>query len=286
MFPQTFGAYTSCKPLRDALRLFAHACGGSSGGEMPIKSHYNPTVFDRKTVFMQRLADFVRLGYVYYAVGEVRVERAMPLASKFRRLYEVHLHRNQRAKNRADGEASAYCLWWRSHADTVVFALLLTPGPHAARQLERLKDGSAREDRLILGDYELVQRPREGQARPAWTWRLTEDAYLGWRARVLEVVRGGNDFVVGQVVDDLMATPGFAGVREQVKKLKALFRSEWKRPRAPSHPPRLRTRATSTRRASTAGMDMAVYRGRLPRVACTGAGGGPRRQRFHGSATC
>jgi len=51
------------------------------------------------------------------------------------------------------------------------------------------------------------------------------------RARVLEVVRGGNDFVIGLLVDDLMATPGFAGVREQVKKLKALFRSEWKRRR-------------------------------------------------------
>ena len=232
MFPQTFGAYTSCKPLRVALRLLAHACGGSSGGEMSIKSHYNPTVFDRKTVFMQRIADFVRLGYFHYAVGEVRVERAMPLASKFRRLYEVHLPRNQRAKNRADGEASAYCLWWRSHTDTVVFALLLTHGPHAARQLERLKDGSVREHRLILHDYELVQRPREGQARPAWTWRFTEDAYLGWRARVLEVVRGGNDFTVQQLVDDLMATPGFAGVREQVKKLKALFKSEWKRRRS------------------------------------------------------
>ena len=181
---------------------------------------------------MQRIADFVRLGYVHCVVGELRIERAWTLAMKFRRLCEVHLHRNQRAKLRAEGEASAYCLWWRSHADTVAFALLLTPGPHAARQLEQLKDGSAREGRLALGDYELVQRPRPGQPRPAWTWRLTENAYLGWRARVLEVVRGGNDFVVSQLVVDLMAMPGFAGVREQVKKLKAVFRSEWKRRRS------------------------------------------------------
>ena len=114
----------------------------------------------------------------------------------------------------------------------MTFALLQTPVPHAARQLERLKDGSAREGRLALGDYELVRRPRPGQSKAAWTWRLTEDGYLGWRARVLEVVRGGNDFVIAQLVDDLMATPGFAGVREQVNKLKALFRSEWKRRRS------------------------------------------------------
>ena len=48
---------------------------------------------------------------------------------------------------------------------------------------------------------------------------------------MLEVVRGGNDFVVQQLVDDLMSTPGFAGVREQVKKLRSLFRAEWKRRR-------------------------------------------------------
>ncbi len=198
---------------------------------MTLKQRYDTVVFDRKNVFMQRLADFVRLGFAHYVVGEVRADRAWPLAMKFRRLYEVHLHRNQRARLRAHGEASAYCLWWQPYAGTVVFALLLTKGPHAARQLEKVRDAAEREGRLVLGDYELVQRPRPGQQRAAWTWRLTEVAYEGWRARVLQVVRGGNDFTVQQLVDDLMATPGFAGVREQVKKLKALFKSEWKRRR-------------------------------------------------------
>ena len=198
---------------------------------MALKQHYDPLVFDRKNVFMQRLADFVRLGFVHYVVGEVRVDRARALSLKFRRLYEVHLHRNQRARLRALGEASAYCLWWRSHTDTVAFALLLTKGPHAARQLEQLSDATERAGRLVLGDYELVQRPRPDAQKPAWTWRMTEEAYEGWRARILQVVRAGNPFTVGQLVDDLMSTPGFAGVREQVKKLKSLFRSEWKRRR-------------------------------------------------------
>ena len=198
---------------------------------MGLRPHYNPIVFDRKTVFMQRLADFVRLGYRHYVVGEVRPTRAWPLAMKFSRLYEVHLHRNQRAKARANGEGSAYALWWRPHADNLVFALLLSPGTHAARQLENLQDCGERNSRITLGDYELVQRPRDGKAVPAWTWRLTDEAYEGWRARILEVVRGGNDFVVQQLIGDLTSTAGFAGVREQVKKLKSLFRSEWARRR-------------------------------------------------------
>lgn len=211
---------------------------------MSLRPHYNPVVFDRKTVFMQRLADFVRLGYRHYVLGEVRPDRAWPLATKFSRLYEVHLHRNQRARARANGEGSAYALWWQPHADAIVFALLLTPGQHAARQLEKLRDTAERDSRLTLGDYELVQRPREGKAAPAWTWRLTEVAYEGWRARVLEVVRGGNDFVVQQLVSDLTSTPGFAGVREQVKKLKSLFRAEWARRRGkqPPMPPLPRQR--------------------------------------------
>jgi hypothetical protein len=206
---------------------------------MSLRPHYNPLVFDRKTAFMQRLADYVRLGYRHYVRGEVRSDRAWPLAMKFSRLYEVHLHRNQRARARANGEASAYALWWQPHADGVVFALLLTPGTHAARQLERLRDCGDKGSRITLGDYELVQRPREGKASAAWTWRLTEEAYEGWRARVLEVVRGGNEFVVKQLIDDLTSTPGFAGVREQVKKLKALFRAEWARRRGKQSMPPL-----------------------------------------------
>lgn len=206
---------------------------------MALQQHYNPVVFDRKTVFMQRLADFVRLGYRHYVLGEVRPDRAWALASKFRRLYEVHLHRNQRARARANGEGSAYALWWQPHADVIVFALLLTPGTHAAKHLEKLRDCGERSSRMSLGDYELVQRPREGKASPAWTWRFTDEAYDGWRARVLEVVRGGNDFTVRQLVEDLTATPGFAGVREQVKKLKALLRAEWRRRRAAQKVPEL-----------------------------------------------
>lgn len=192
---------------------------------------YDPLVFDRKTVFMQRIADQVRRGYRWYAMGEVRLDRAKALVAKFARLYNVHLHRNQKLRERASGLASADLLLWQPHTDTIVFCLLVTPGPHAARSLEKLVDAATKTTRLTLGDYELVQKPRTGSDRASWTWRLTIQAYEGWRLRALEVCRKGNDFEVQQFIASIHATPGFAGVREQVKKVKALFRSEWRRRR-------------------------------------------------------
>lgn len=193
---------------------------------------YDPLVFDRKTVFMQRIADQVRRGYRWYALGEVRLDRAKALVAKFARLYNVHLHRNQKLRERASGLASADLLLWQPHTDTIVFCLLLTPGSHVAHMLEKLRDATLRDTRLTLGDYELVQQPRPGNDRPAWTWRLTSNAYEGWRMRALEVCRKGNDFEVRQFIASLHATPGFAGIREQVKKVKGLFRAEWRRRRS------------------------------------------------------
>ena len=192
---------------------------------------YDPFVHDRKTVFMQRLADYVRMGYRHYAYGEVPVERAAPLAVKFSRLYAVHLSRNQNARLRRDGQAAARMLLWQGQENWVVFFLLLTPGQHAAYQLEEMRQVRDRSTRLTLGDYELVQRQRSGTKVPSWTWRLTPDAYEGWRCRILEVCRGGNDYVVQQCIDGMLCMPGFSGIREQVKKLKWLFVAEWKRRR-------------------------------------------------------
>lgn len=219
--------------------LFAHALTDIATGGAMLSNRYDPIVLAHRTVFMQRLADFVRLGYRDYVAGEVRLDRAPALAAKLRRLYEVHLHRNQRARARAAGEASAYALWWQPHADTVAFVLLLTPGLHAARQLERLRDATSRDGRFVLGDCELVQRAREGQARPSWTWRLTAQAYEGWRAYVLQTVRSGNDYAVQRLVDDLTALPGFAGIRVQGKQLRRLLRAEWRRRRPGQQPPQL-----------------------------------------------
>lgn len=192
---------------------------------------YDPLVFDRKTVFMQRLADQVRRGYFFYTLGEVRIERAPALVAKFARLYNVHLHRNQKLRERAAGLASADMLLWRAHTDSILFCLLITSGPHTAHAVETMHDTRLRGSRLTLGEFELTQRARAGSTTPAWTWRLTKEAYEGWRLRALEVCRSGNDFEVRCFIDTLLAMPGFAGVREQVRKLRALFRAEWRRRR-------------------------------------------------------
>ncbi|WP_139826505.1 hypothetical protein [Derxia lacustris] len=185
---------------------------------------YDPVVFDHKTAFMQRIADYVRLGYCYWQLTEVRVERAWALAQKFRRLYEVHLHRNQRARARANGEGSAYALWWQQHADSLVVCLLVTPGSHAAHRLERLRDAAEKNGRIALGDYELRRHQRPGARGPSWTWALSAEAYEGWRARVIGDVRRG--IPADDITAELVRMPGFAGVRAQVKALNALVTGE------------------------------------------------------------
>ena len=52
---------------------------------------YNPLVFDRKSVFMQRIADHARAGYLNWTSGEVPVQKAALLARKFADLYLVGL---------------------------------------------------------------------------------------------------------------------------------------------------------------------------------------------------
>jgi hypothetical protein len=222
-----------------------------------VYRRYDPVVITGLAAFMQRLADYVRRGFREFVLGEVRLERAVALASRFARLYQVGLHRNQRYRNRAVGEGTACVLWCRPSTDTLLFALLLTPGPHAARNLERLSDVGQGPGRMTLGDYELVQRPRPGQSRVSWTWRIRAEAYEAWRARVLLVVRSGSAFEVDAAIDDLRRLPGFAAIREQAKRLRALLKSEWRRRRA-SHPMPTLPRQPYVQRLSNRGVVLSV----------------------------
>lgn len=264
-----------------------------------------PIIFDRKVVFMQRTADFVRAGYRHWTSGEVRPERLRALARKFARLYGIDQTRHQRAYAKSRGEGCAVLLLYSPYAaamapdaaahgpysarpapsaasDTpqsrqpvqdaaehapypvqptpsavndaphtqqpapyaapiapsvapaapyaavVHWILLVTPGEHLAHQLERLRDATATAGRIALTGYELVQLPRPGQEQPAWTWRMQDDTYQGWRLRLVTAARRRLSLLTGEVAQ-LARTPGFAGCRAQSKKLMQLAASEWRR---------------------------------------------------------
>ena len=215
-----------------------------------MKKRFNPQVFDLKTVFMQRIADYVRLGYRHYVLGEVPAGRAQALVDKLNRRYQVGQDRNQRARAKASGDGCAILLLYappttsgkdagvpttRLHTPAIHWALLVTPGAHPAHTLERLKDAWQRDQRLPLTGYELVQLSRKDSARASWTWRMTGDTYEAWRERVIDIARKRtcSEHVL---FADLYAAPGFSGIRSQVGRIVGLFRREWKRHRSEAFP--------------------------------------------------
>lgn len=191
--------------------------------------HQDPPVLLYKSSLMQRLSDWVRVGYRYWTSGTVEADKAAAFVRKFDRYYLVHLDRNRRARAKKAGEGCAVLLLWQSSPGVLAWFLLVSPGDHPAHQLEKLKDAMDSSSRIILTGYELVRATRPGASAPSWTWRMTAAAYSDWRTRVIDVVRRGDDYSVSQAIGSLYRVPGFAGCRAQVKKCLELFRSEWKR---------------------------------------------------------
>lgn len=194
---------------------------------------HNPIVLTYKSALMQRLADYVRLGYKFWTAGEVSLARASALARKFSRYYRVDLDRNRRARARRANDGCAVLLLWMSQPDRISWHLLVTVGDHPAHKLERLQDATTDAGRITLTGYELVRLTRKGAAKPSWTWRMSEETYGAWRSRVIELVRHRKVNEAGATLASLYGTPGFAGARRQVGKILALFKAEWRRAALP-----------------------------------------------------
>lgn len=197
---------------------------------------YDPLVLANQVVAMQRIADYVRSGHVFWTSGEVPMARARALVHKFDRLYGIGRTRNQRATDKSHGVAGAtlilYCPHTSDglpHADKIRWVLLVTAGDSPAHTVEKLQDGRVRESRLRWGDYELLQIARPGQVKPAWSWRLQQQAYDDWRHRIIQAIRHQNPFDCELILKHLYSLPGFAGVRVQGKKLLQLYGMEWAR---------------------------------------------------------
>lgn len=244
------------------------ACGSLYGGNAPlargpfIRTHrkramsaYNQDVIPSKAVYMQRIADFVRLGYQYWTAGEIHAHRAARLADKFRTYYRVDLDRNRRARAKQHGNGCAVLLMHPLDAVTLHWLLLVTPGEHPAHKLEQLRDASSR--RIRFDAYELVRHTRKGQSTPSWTWRLSDEAYEAWRDRIRATVRSGTDDDLRQLIQSLHRMPGFAGNRAQGKSLQRLLRGEWRRIRRT--PPPMLPRLWYLRRLPVDAMPLALW---------------------------
>lgn len=197
---------------------------------------YDPLVLANQAVAMQRIADYVRSGHVFWTSGEVTIAKAKALVQKFDHLYGIGRTRNQRATDRSHGVAGATLILYCPHTsdespptDKIRWVLLVSAGDNPAYAVEKLQDARDRVTRLRWGDYELLQIARPGQLKPAWSWRLRQTVYDDWRHRIIQVVRQKNRFECAHLQAALLRLPGFSGVRVQGKKLLHLFRMEWGR---------------------------------------------------------
>ena len=214
-------------------------------------------VFTKKAALMQRLADYVRTGHRWYVCGEIPPEKAGYLAAKFDALYGVGMTHMQQYRRRKAGQASFRLLMLHleysgdflyPHNSNLYWWLLRTDGelPPEARK-EKWRD--ALEDRITLTGYELVRYTRPGAAKPVWTWRMTEYAEQVCRARIrYAVCKGREDILQGVIYDKWHAAPGFAGIRKQVKKMRALILSDWRRSGRKFPRPEIPTRIGYVRR--------------------------------------
>lgn len=197
---------------------------------------YDPLVLANQAVAMQRIADYVRSGHVFWTSGEVPIARSKALVHKFDRLYGIGRTRNQRATDRSHGVAGATLILYCPHTsdespptDKIRWVLLVSAGDNPAYAVEKLQDARDRATRLRWGDYELLQIARPGQLKPAWSWRLRQQAYDDFRHRIIQAIRHQNSFEYESALDTLYRLPGFAGVRVQGKKLLLLYGVEWVR---------------------------------------------------------
>jgi hypothetical protein len=199
--------------------------------------HSKPaTVILRKTALMLQIQDYVRVGYRYWTAGTVAPDRALAWVRKASRLYDVYLDRNRRARNKKRGEGSGILLLHEvSGSGHLWWILLVTPGDHLAHQLESLKDAQDRATRIQLTGYELCYLTKPKSATPVLSWRMTRDGYQQWRTHVIDTVRRGSDLEIRQLILSLHRSPGFYGVRCQIKACRRLLRGSWRRSR-PSQP--------------------------------------------------
>lgn len=235
---------------------------------------YNPTIFESRTVLMQRIADAVSNGYTHYCSGSVSPGRCARLVRKFDLAYTVSADRNERARRKRAGMGNATLLLW-SYDGVVYWWLMVTPinrGEHPAHAIESLRDANRLDGRIELDSFELVTLTKKAYKnapaatrtrRPVvdkstvLTWRMKDVKYQGWRDSIIESIRHGNTRSIELLIYRLWSSPGFSGVRTQVGKVAALYRNEVKRS-GRTDVPALPKRLGYVRRLSNQGISLNV----------------------------
>jgi hypothetical protein len=194
----------------------------------------DPSIHIKKTSFMQRIADRVRSGATHYIGGRTPLSRVPALVQKLAGRWPLNLSAMQASRRTKAGHATYYWIGWHDEENKVVHWFVLQKPGTTPDTEDTWKN--ALDDRIGLTGYELVRHTRTGAKNPAWTWRYNKARFEDIRAGLIADIRGRRDLLAQQAVHSMFRSPGFAGVREQVKRLRALCISEWKRSRKENEP--------------------------------------------------
>ena len=212
-----------------------------------------------KVVFMQRIADLVRTGHTQYVCGKVPILKANALAKKFDLAYKTNITKLEQSRKRKRGEASARTLFWMpgKDAEEIMWVLLVSPGQLPAEgEKEKWQDALDRKSRVKVEGYELVRITKPEEPKPVYSWRYEREVLQAWRDSVVHAIRIKRDDELRKHIHNLWRSPGFAGVRMQVKDIANLIKSEFKRSRPNDLMPELPARLGYVRRLASKGISL------------------------------
>ena len=196
----------------------------------------NPYIYTKKTVWMQRISDAVRAGSSLYIQGSTKLEKVAFRTQNFDERFGINRTKKDDYLWRKSGKKIVKWIGYFDGKEHVHWVLLLEPGKEADPSLESEKWKSVADHRITHTGSELMKLTRPGAKTPVLTWRYTRERYQSLRDEMLTLVRLRHDALLKQWIFSTARTPGFAGSREQVKKLWALLRAEWKRSRGKGEP--------------------------------------------------
>lgn len=197
---------------------------------------FDPLIQRRKTTVMQRIQQAASRGYSLYISGTIPAVKAQPLADKFAQKYKIDANENQRSYRRRLQKSNTFLFMYPKKDSTdILWWLMATEGTGAIHDEERLIKIFDKHNRLTWeNDYELVVLPKENSKHTV-TWRMTRRCYQDWNTRIRKSIRQKyTDDKVRQSIWSLARTPGFSGIRNQVKSLYKLLAAEWNRTRKKS----------------------------------------------------
>jgi hypothetical protein len=190
----------------------------------------NPWLFTKKTAFMQRIADRVRGSNVQYIQGQLPLSKVAFLVDKLAKRYPLNLLKLTQVRHRKAGLGVYNWLGYFEETTGLVHWLLLYEAGSTIDGTDEWRNPKL--DPIKLTGYNLVRLTRKGTTEPAWSWRYTSKQHDSLRDALVTVIRGRRDLELQKLIHSIYRSPGFAGVREQVKKMGVLVKDEWKRSRS------------------------------------------------------